>query len=142
MYHDLWIKESNITLHSILDIFQSKFNYIGIHYGETFTFHSGYIPMPPRSRIVDAIKALHSILDIFQYGGIRKVGMLLSSLHSILDIFQFKFIHLKCLKFKLYIPFWIYSNLARMEQGFYSQNFTFHSGYIPIQILLLPLVHP
>ena len=62
MYHDLWIKESNITLHSILDIFQSKFNYIGIHYGETFTFHSGYIPITPTiwDKIGDNFFTFHS----------------------------------------------------------------------------------
>ena len=34
---------------------------------------------------------------------------------------------------KLYIPFWIYSNIFVKKGNGYLEDFTFHSGYIPMQ---------
>ena len=36
----------------------------------------------------------------------------------------------------LYIPFWLYSNIDGTEYNITKLDFTFHSGYIPIALLL------
>ena len=145
-----------MTLHSILVIFKysstiivildcilyipfwlysSKFNYIGIHYGETFTFHSGYIQVKVLFVyiITPPIFTFHSgYIQVFD-GQAGRVGhanklyipfwlyssdivqvvhkYLFLSLHSILVIFK-----------------WMLSDLLDLVQFI----FTFHSGYIQV----------
>ena len=122
-----------------------------------FTFHSGYIPMPSFAGLASLIRPLHSILDIFQF---QSFLLIRSFLHLYIPFWIYSNIlfllhrhryaqlyipfwiysnialfNIFCMPVSLYIPFWIYSNRFRPVFKFNNSVFTFHSGYIPINVL-------
>ena len=105
-----------MTLHSILDIFQYKGS------NGNISWLCLYIPFwiySNTSRLAFYLTVdlpLHSILDIFQSSRLAFYLAVVLPLHSILDIFQLKVF-----------------GKEKAEKMF----FTFHSGYIPIQVGLL-----
>ena len=99
------------TLHSILVIFQLIGSIVGSVVPGVFTFHSGYIPIKTAG-LKAALSALY-------------IPFWLYSNTSCSCIFSIKYL--------LYIPFWLYSNPCLWDWKAVHTDFTFHSGYIPMQ---------
>ena len=145
------------TLHSILVIFQSgrttilvKSTKLYIPFwlysniassifaksDNCFTFHSGYIPIIYRIVIIFKISSLYIPFWLYSNPFSYQVGYYFNHLYIPFWLYS----NLYTVKSQpnffdtLYIPFWLYSNSDEKDEHANIAFFTFHSGYIPMDV--------